>query len=95
MILANGPLTEPKLPDLPGLADFEGEAFHTARWDEVSTALSDSNSDEVLMVAPGTRAATSRGSAWGWSAPGPRPCGAPPRDRAPREKKSLFLGPKQ
>ena len=27
-----GPLTEPKIPDVPGLDDFEGETFHSARW---------------------------------------------------------------
>src|SRR5436190_14699064 len=26
-----GPLTEPKIPDIPGLEDFEGETFHSAR----------------------------------------------------------------
>jgi cation diffusion facilitator CzcD-associated flavoprotein CzcO len=28
-----GPLTEPKLPDVPGLESFEGETMHSARWD--------------------------------------------------------------
>jgi cation diffusion facilitator CzcD-associated flavoprotein CzcO len=28
-----GPLTEPKIPDLPGLDEFEGATFHSARWD--------------------------------------------------------------
>ena len=28
-----GPLTEPRIPDLPGLEHFEGETFHSARWD--------------------------------------------------------------
>jgi cation diffusion facilitator CzcD-associated flavoprotein CzcO len=32
LIAGMGPLTEPKIPDLPGLADFEGETFHSARW---------------------------------------------------------------
>jgi len=27
-----GPLAEPKIPDIPGLDDFEGETFHSARW---------------------------------------------------------------
>ena len=27
-----GPLTEPRIPDLPGLEDFEGDVFHSARW---------------------------------------------------------------
>jgi cation diffusion facilitator CzcD-associated flavoprotein CzcO len=28
-----GPLTEPKIPDIPGLHDFQGPVFHSARWD--------------------------------------------------------------
>ncbi len=33
LVLAAGRLTEPRLPDLPGLAGFDGPVFHTARWD--------------------------------------------------------------
>ena len=32
LISAAGPLSEPAIPDLPGLADFPGEVFHSARW---------------------------------------------------------------
>jgi cation diffusion facilitator CzcD-associated flavoprotein CzcO len=32
LISASGPLSEPSLPDVPGLADFPGEIFHSARW---------------------------------------------------------------
>jgi cation diffusion facilitator CzcD-associated flavoprotein CzcO len=32
LICASGPLSEPSLPDVPGLADFAGEVFHSARW---------------------------------------------------------------
>ena len=32
VISASGPLSEPSLPDVPGLADFSGEVFHSARW---------------------------------------------------------------
>ena len=28
-----GPLTEPRLPDVPGLEAFEGKAMHSACWD--------------------------------------------------------------
>ncbi len=28
-----GPLTEPKIPDIPGLERFEGKTMHSARWD--------------------------------------------------------------
>jgi cation diffusion facilitator CzcD-associated flavoprotein CzcO len=32
LIAAPGFLSEPSVPDLPGLGSFEGEVFHTARW---------------------------------------------------------------
>ena len=28
-----GPLSEPSMPDLPGLDRFAGTVFHSARWD--------------------------------------------------------------
>ncbi len=31
--MAAGSLSEPRLPDIEGLADFDGEVFHSARWD--------------------------------------------------------------
>lgn len=34
MISAVGQLNIPKVPDLPGLADFQGPTFHSARWPE-------------------------------------------------------------
>jgi cation diffusion facilitator CzcD-associated flavoprotein CzcO len=33
LIAGMGPLTEPRIPDLPGLETFEGAVFHSARWD--------------------------------------------------------------
>ncbi|HEX8067259.1 MAG TPA: NAD(P)/FAD-dependent oxidoreductase [Thermoleophilaceae bacterium] len=33
LVSAMGPLTEPKLPDVPGIETFEGRTFHSARWD--------------------------------------------------------------
>ncbi|WP_419837785.1 flavin-containing monooxygenase [Candidatus Poriferisodalis sp.] len=33
VILANGILTSPKLARIDGMASFEGESFHTSRWD--------------------------------------------------------------
>ena len=33
LIAGMGPLTEPKIPDIPGLDDFDGPVFHSARWD--------------------------------------------------------------
>jgi cyclohexanone monooxygenase len=31
--MANGPLSRPKLPGIPGINDFRGYTFHTSRWD--------------------------------------------------------------
>ncbi|NJN51743.1 MAG: NAD(P)/FAD-dependent oxidoreductase [Gammaproteobacteria bacterium] len=31
--MANGPLSRPKLPGIPGINDFAGYTFHTSRWD--------------------------------------------------------------
>ncbi len=33
VVLANGLLNIPKLPAIPGIHDFKGKMFHTARWD--------------------------------------------------------------
>lgn len=33
LVVATGTLSAPKLPDVPGLADFTGTTFHSARWD--------------------------------------------------------------
>ncbi|WP_375400340.1 flavin-containing monooxygenase [uncultured Amnibacterium sp.] len=39
LVLACGRLTEPRIPDVPGLADFRGDVFHSARWrDDVPLA---------------------------------------------------------
>ncbi|WP_370289289.1 flavin-containing monooxygenase [Nocardioides sp.] len=32
VVAAAGPWNEPRIPDLPGLADFPGEVFHSAQW---------------------------------------------------------------
>jgi cation diffusion facilitator CzcD-associated flavoprotein CzcO len=32
LVAGMGPLTEPKIPDVPGLEDFEGDVWHSARW---------------------------------------------------------------
>jgi len=31
--MANGPLSKPKLPGIPGIENFSGHSFHTRRWD--------------------------------------------------------------
>jgi cation diffusion facilitator CzcD-associated flavoprotein CzcO len=33
VVMALGPINTPKVPRVPGLDDFEGRMFHTARWD--------------------------------------------------------------
>lgn len=33
IVMATGPWSKPKLPGIPGLHEFEGHAFHSARWD--------------------------------------------------------------
>jgi cyclohexanone monooxygenase len=33
VIMAQGPFNRPKLPGIPGIADFTGHTIHTARWD--------------------------------------------------------------
>ncbi|MEZ7006228.1 flavin-containing monooxygenase [Streptomyces sp. AD55] len=37
VITATGTLTDPKLPGIPGIEEFEGRAFHTSRWDYAYT----------------------------------------------------------
>jgi len=32
LVSAQGPLHEPRIPELPGLGEFAGEVFHSARW---------------------------------------------------------------
>jgi len=33
LVAGAGPLSEPSIPEIPGLADFEGTVFHSATWD--------------------------------------------------------------
>lgn len=33
LVAATGPLSDPKIPDIPGLGDFPGRVFHSSRWD--------------------------------------------------------------
>lgn len=37
VVRTNGILDRPKLPAIPGIADFKGHTFHTSRWDYVYT----------------------------------------------------------
>jgi len=46
--IANGLLSKPKLPGIPGVEDFEGHTFHTARWDyEYTGGGPDGNLDKL------------------------------------------------
>lgn len=53
MVIATGPLSEPTVPDLPGLDEFDGAAFHAMRWDS-SVDLRD---QRVAVVGTGASAA--------------------------------------
>ncbi|HKI73808.1 MAG TPA: NAD(P)/FAD-dependent oxidoreductase [Pseudomonadales bacterium] len=33
VVSANGPLSSPRMPEVPGMERFRGESFHTAKWD--------------------------------------------------------------
>ncbi len=37
VVVASGPLSRPKLPGIPGIEQFEGQMFHTSRWDYAYT----------------------------------------------------------
>jgi cation diffusion facilitator CzcD-associated flavoprotein CzcO len=37
VVMAQGPLNRPKLPGIPGLDEFKGHLFHSARWDYAYT----------------------------------------------------------
>jgi cation diffusion facilitator CzcD-associated flavoprotein CzcO len=51
-VAAPGPLSEPSLPGVPGLDTFEGETFHTARWDKDA----DLRGKRVAVVGTGASA---------------------------------------
>ena len=37
VVMAQGPFNRPKLPGIPGITDFQGHTFHSARWDYAYT----------------------------------------------------------
>jgi cation diffusion facilitator CzcD-associated flavoprotein CzcO len=43
VIMANGLLNTPKLPGIPGIHDYKGKMFHSARWDYEYTGGSEAN----------------------------------------------------
>lgn len=52
VVSATGPLSDPKIPDIPGLDSFPGKVFHSARWDHDS----DLRGKRVAMVGTGASA---------------------------------------
>ncbi len=52
LITGTGGLSEPRLPDIEGLADFRGDLFHSARWDH-TTAL---QGKRVAVIGTGASA---------------------------------------
>ncbi|MQS08009.1 flavin-containing monooxygenase [Streptomyces alkaliphilus] len=52
LVSAAGPLSDPDVPDIPGLADFPGTVFHSARWNHGH----DLRDARVAMVGTGASA---------------------------------------
>lgn len=52
LIASAGPLHEPKLPELPGLDDFEGTVFHSATWNHDH----DLSGERVAVIGTGASA---------------------------------------
>ncbi len=52
LVAAPGPLHEPALPDVPGIEDFRGTAFHSATWDHDH----DLTGERVAVVGTGASA---------------------------------------
>ncbi|MFI7099776.1 flavin-containing monooxygenase [Streptomyces sp. NPDC050161] len=52
VVSATGPLSDPKIPDIPGLDTFPGKVFHSARWDHDH----DLRGKRVAMIGTGASA---------------------------------------
>ncbi|MGW1837968.1 flavin-containing monooxygenase [Streptomyces sp. NPDC002067] len=52
LVSATGPLSDPKIPDIPGLNTFPGKVFHSARWDHGY----DLRGKRVAMIGTGASA---------------------------------------
>jgi cation diffusion facilitator CzcD-associated flavoprotein CzcO len=52
LVTAAGPLSAPAIPDIPGLADFEGAVFHSATWDHEH----DLTGERVAVIGTGASA---------------------------------------
>jgi cation diffusion facilitator CzcD-associated flavoprotein CzcO len=53
LVAAAGPLSEPSIPDIPGLNDFKGAIFHSAQWDHDH----DLSGERVAVIGTGASAA--------------------------------------
>ncbi len=53
IVSANGPLSSPRMPELGGMEIFEGESFHTAKWDKSA----DLKGKNVGIIGTGASAA--------------------------------------
>jgi cation diffusion facilitator CzcD-associated flavoprotein CzcO len=53
VVSAAGPLSDPRIPDIPGIDSFPGKVFHSARWDHHH----DLRGKRVAMVGSGASAA--------------------------------------
>lgn len=62
VIFANGPLSKPQLPGIPGIREFDGHTFHTSRWDyrytggDASGCLHNLNDKHVGLIGTGATA---------------------------------------
>jgi cation diffusion facilitator CzcD-associated flavoprotein CzcO len=52
VVNGTGPLSRPRMPDIAGLADFEGTVFHSARWDHHH----DLSGERVAVIGTGASA---------------------------------------
>jgi cation diffusion facilitator CzcD-associated flavoprotein CzcO len=52
LIAAQGPLSDPSLPEVPGIESFEGKAFHSAQWDHDH----DLTGERVAVIGTGASA---------------------------------------
>ena len=53
VVCANGPLSSPRMPEVPGMSSFKGESFHTALWDRSA----DLKGKNVGIIGTGASAA--------------------------------------
>jgi cyclohexanone monooxygenase len=59
VVMCQGPFNRPKLPGIPGITDFKGHTFHTARWDyeytggDISGGLAGLAGKRVAVIGTG------------------------------------------